>query len=153
MKYLCRIIIAAAMVMLTGCSKPEQIGGPYMLFEIHGTVMDEAGNPIEGIEVSAGQSDIVKTNVNGRFSFHGRSAPMTYAILTFEDKDGEENGGEFLKSDRNIPIAEKIPGDKNGNFKGKFFAQNVEIILILKTSSIDPDSGNLDVNPEIPTVQ
>ena len=87
MKYLCRIIIAAAMVMLTGCSKPEQIGGPYMLFEIHGTVMDEAGNPIEGIEVSAGQSDIVKTNVNGRFSFHGRSAPMTYAILTFEDKE------------------------------------------------------------------
>ena len=127
-------------VILVGCSKQEQIGGPYMLVEIHGTVMDPDGNVLEGIEVSAGQNSVVRTNVNGKFKFEGRLTPMAYPILTFEDKDGDRNGGEFIKKEEPIEVNEKIPADKKGNFKGKFFAQNVEIVMLPKNLDLTPAS-------------
>lgn len=136
-------------VALAGCSKQEQIGGPYMLVEIHGTVMDPDGNALQGIEVSAGQNSVVRTNVNGKFTFHGRLTPMTNPILTFEDKDGDRNGGEFIKKEEPIEVNEKIPADEKGNFKGKFFAQNVEIIMLPKNSQINPGDGGLDTDPDL----
>lgn len=135
-------------VILVGCSKQEQIGGPYMLVEIHGTVMDPDGNVLEGIEVSAGQNSVVRTNVNGKFKFEGRLTPMAYPILTFEDKDGDRNGGEFIKKEEPIEVNEKIPADNKGNFKGKFFAQNVEIVMLPKNSQINPGDGGLDTDPD-----
>lgn len=135
-------------VVLVGCSKQEQIGGPYMLVEIHGIVMDPDGNVLEGIEVSAGQNSVVRTNVNGKFKFEGRLTPMAYPILTFEDKDGDRNGGEFIKKEEPIEVNEKIPADKKGNFKGKFFAQNVEIVMLPKNSQINPGDGGLNTDPD-----
>ena len=141
-------MVVLAMIM-AGCSKQEQIGGPYMLVEIHGTVMDPDGNALQGIEVSAGQNSVVRTNVNGNFTFHGRLTPMTNPILTFEDKDGDRNGGEFIKKEEPIEVNEKIPADKKGNFKGKFFAQNVEIVMLPKNSQINPGDGGLDTDPDL----
>ena len=141
-------MVVLAMIM-AGCSKQEQIGGPYMLVEIHGTVMDPDGNALQGIEVSAGQNSVVRTNVNGNFTFHGRLTPMTNPILTFEDKDGDRNGGEFIKKEEPIAVNEKIPADKKGNFKGKFFAQNVEIVMLPKNSQINPGDGGLDTDPDL----
>lgn len=148
MKNLYGIMVVLAMIM-AGCSKQEQIGGPYMLVEIHGTVMDPDGNALQGIEVSAGQNSVVRTNVNGNFTFHGRLTPMTNPILTFEDKDGDRNGGEFIKKEEPIEVNEKIPADEKGNFKGKFFAQSVEIIMLPKNSQINPGDGGLDTDPDL----
>ena len=103
MKKIYGILVFLA-VVLAGCCKQEQIGGPYMLVEIHGTVMDPDGNVLEGIEVSAGQNSVVRTNVNGKFKFEGRLTPMAYPILTFEDKDGDRNGGEFIKKEEPIEV-------------------------------------------------
>lgn len=144
--YLMMLFLAVA---LAGCSKQEQIGGPYMLVEIHGTVMDPDGNVLEGIEVSAGQNSVVRTNVNGKFKFEGRLTPMAYPVLTFEDKDGDRNGGEFIKKEEPIAVNEKIPADEKGNFKGKFFAQNVEIVMLPKNSQINPGDGGLDTDPDL----
>ena len=144
--YLMMLFLA---VVLAGCSKQEQIGGPYMLVEIHGTVMDPDGNVLVGIEVSAGQNSVVRTNVNGKFKFEGRLTPMAYPILTFEDKDGDRNGGEFIKKEEPIAVNEKIPADRKGNFKGKFFAQNVEIIMLPKNSQVTPGDGGLDTDPDL----
>lgn len=141
-------MLVLAMIM-AGCSKQEQIGGPYMLVEIHGTVMDPDGNVLEGIEVSAGQNSVVRTNVNGKFKFEGRLTPMAYPILTFEDKDGDRNGGEFIKKEEPIAVNEKIPVDEKGNFKGKFFAQNVEIVMLPKNSQINPGDGGLDTDLDL----
>ena len=136
LRYSAFALLAAA---LLSCSKAESIGEPYMLFEIHGIVMDQDGNAIEGIQVSGGNSDVVKTNVNGRFSYHGRSVPMTVARLTFEDKDGDNNGGEFQKLTVDVEMNLKIKGEEYGNFKGKYFAQDVEIRLFPKNATISPD--------------
>ena len=131
---------ALAAASLLSCSK-EQIGDPYMLFEVHGKVVDEDGNPLQGINVISGYSDAQVTNLNGSFSFYGRSVPSERVQLTFEDKDGDRNGGEFVKMTKEILLNEKTPGANTGNYKGTFFAGDVEIVMLKKESDLDPDSG------------
>ena len=133
-------LCALAAVALMSCSK-EQIGEPYILFEIHGTVMDTEGNPLHGINVISTVSDVRVTNVNGSFSFYGRTVPSDRVMLTFEDKDGADNGGEFVKMSKDIAVNLKTPGTDKGNFKGTFFAADVEIVMLKKESELNPDSG------------
>ena len=132
------LVLAAA--ALVSCSK-EQLGDPYMLFEIHGKVMDVDGNPLQGINVISGYSDVQVTNINGSFSFYGRSIPSDRVMLTFEDKDGADNGGEFVKITKEISVNQKTPGSKTGNYKGTFFAGDLEIVMLQKESELNPDSG------------
>lgn len=132
------LVLAAA--ALVSCSK-EQVGDPYMLFEIHGKVMDVDGNPLQGINVISGYSDVQVTNINGSFSFYGRSIPSDRVMLTFEDKDGADNGGEFVKITKEISVNQKTPGSKTGNYKGTFFAGDLEIVMLQKESELNPDSG------------
>ena len=132
--------LALAAAALLSCSK-EQIGDPYMLFEVHGRVVDAAGNPLQGINVISGYSDVQVTNINGSFSFYGRSVPSDRVMLTFEDKDGTGNGGEFVKVTKEITLNEKTPGSETGNYKGTFFAGDVEVVMLMKESEMNPDSG------------
>lgn len=141
MRNRCRFFVLALVAFLAvSCSK-EQIGDSYMLFEIHGTVMDAEGNPIEGIQVSSGLSDVQSTNINGNFSFYGRSTPTTYVVLTFEDKDGGEKGGHFVKRAVEVLVHEKTPGSGMGNFMGTYFASGVEVVMLKKEDDLNPDSG------------
>ena len=129
-----------ALVFVCSCTK-EQTGDPYMLFEIHGKVMDMEGNPIKGIQVSSGLADVQSSNVNGSFIFYGKSAPSSFVVLTFEDKDKDDNGGEFATRTMEIAVSQKSPGSATGNFKGTFFAGDVEVVMLNKQSDMNPDSG------------
>ena len=142
MKKLTRILFAAfAVAMLSACSK-AQADDPYMLFEIHGKVTDADGTPIKGIQVSSGQSEIQTTSVNGVFSFFGRTVPSSLVVLTFEDKDGESNGGKFVTLSKDISLNVKTPGSESGNYKGTYFAGDVEVVLLKKDEQIStPGSG------------
>ena len=131
-------ICAFAAASLMSCSK-ELSGEPFMLFEIRGKVMDADGNPLEGIHVISGQADIQKTNINGVFTFFGRSVPSDHVLLTFEDKDGDQNGGEFVKKTMEISLVQKSPG--SGNIVGTFFAGDVEVVMVSKNMEMNPDSG------------
>ena len=131
-------ICAFVAVALVSCSK-EQAGEPFMLFEVHGKVIDADGNPLEGINVISGQADVEKTNLNGVFSFFGRAVPSDHVLLTFEDKDGDKNGGEFVKKTMEIPLVQKSPG--SGNIVGTFFAGDVEVVMVSKNMEMNPDSG------------
>ena len=134
MKILKRLLFATfAVVLVSACSK-TQADNPYMLFEIQGRVLDTDGNPIQGIQVSSGQADVVTTNVNGVFAFYGRIVPSSLVVLTFEDKDGEENGGWFASLSKDISVNEKTPGSESGNYKGTYFAGGVEVILLKKNT-------------------
>ena len=142
MKKLYRIFTVAFAIMMFGSCSKEQVGDPYMLFEIHGKVVDAEGNPINGIQVSSGLSDVQTTNVNGSFEFYGRSAPSTLAVLTFEDKDGDKNGGEFVTLSKDISLNQKSPGTETGNYKGTYFAGDVVVVLLKKDEQITtPGSG------------
>ena len=142
----CRFFILAIVALVAASCSAEQIGDPYMLFEIHGTVVDAEGNPIQGIQVSSGYSDVQSTNVNGNFSFYGRSTPTTYVVLTFEDKDGADNGGMFVKRTVEVQVNEKTPGSDMGNFSGTYFASGVEVVMLKKEDTLDPDDGLIPLN-------
>jgi len=146
MRNRCRFFILAIVALVAASCSAEQIGDPYMLFEIHGTVVDAEGNPIQGIQVSSGYSDVQSTNVNGNFSFYGRSTPTTYVVLTFEDKDGADNGGIFVKRAVEVLVNEKTPGSEMGNFSGTYFASGVEVVMLKKEDTLDPDSGLIPLN-------
>ena len=137
-----KLILAAMMVLSAlSCTKDYQEGSPFILFEVHGKVVDVEGNPIEGIQVSSGTAEVKTTNVNGNFSFFGRSAPSATASLNFEDKDKEENGGYFLNAMKSVPLVLKSPGTSSGSYKGTYFAKEVEVVMILKEEGLDPDDG------------
>ena len=137
-----KLILAAMMVLSAlSCTKDYQEGSPFILFEVHGKVVDVEGNPIEGIQVSSGTAEVQTTNVNGNFSFFGRGVPVSTATLKFEDNDKEDNGGHFLTTTRNVPLVLKTPGTGSGSFKGTYFAKDVEVVMILKEEGLDPDDG------------
>ena len=145
-KSLSLFLFISSLMLLSSCNK-EQAGDPYILFEIHGKVIDADGNPIEGIHISSGQTEVQKTSKSGVFSFYGRSNPVNYVILTFEDKDGDSNGGEFLKAAKDILVYQKTPGSESGNYKGTYFAGDVEVILIKKNEDKipTPDTGLMPI--------
>lgn len=134
-------LLLTSLAIISACDK-NQDADPYMLFEVHGKVMDADGKPIEGIHISSGQAEVQKTNKNGVFAFYGRSNPTTYVYLTFEDKDGESNGGSFVNMTEKISVREKTPASKVGNYKGTYFAGDVKVVLIKKNEDISevPDS-------------
>ena len=139
MRKLIKVVICFfAAAALLSCRK-EQIGSPFMLFEIYGRVMDVDANPLEGIHVTSGQSDAQISNRNGDFTFFGRSLPSEHILLTFEDKDRDANGGEFVKQTVEVPLVLKTPGT-SGNYKGTFFAGGVEVIMVSKKLDMNPDS-------------
>ena len=80
-------------------------GSPTADYKYMGTVTDEAGNPIEGINVvlsgivnATGNASLtLKTDKDGKFSTIAMSTVDTRFIKTIEfvDVDGEANGGEF----------------------------------------------------------
>ena len=79
-------------------------GSPTADYKYMGTVTDEAGNPIEGINVVMNgtingtplASLTLKTDKDGNFSTVYLRTPSTYfKTIDFIDVDGTANGGEF----------------------------------------------------------
>ena len=134
---LCVLAVAAS----SSCSK-EQVGDPYILFEVHGKVTDADGHPIPGIKVFSGVTDAQETNSNGNFTFFGRSVPSATVRLTFEDKDGDKNGGEFVTMSQEVSLIMKTSGSATGNFKGTYYADQVTVVMLAKKlDKTDTDSG------------
>ena len=135
------LLCVLAVAVSSSCSK-EQVGDPYILFEVHGKVTDADGNPITGIKVLSGVTDAQETNSNGNFTFFGRSVPSASVILTFEDKDGDKNGGEFVTMSQEVSLIMKTSGSATGNFKGTYYADKVTVVMLAKNlDRTDTDSG------------
>jgi putative lipoprotein (rSAM/lipoprotein system) len=110
-------IIAGAILSLLGFASCKIIGPdmygpvaeygmPHASFKLVGDVKSEDGNPIEGIVVKFRQiidseypNEIeFKSGKDGKVDESFTEWPEVENIeLTFEDIDGEENGGEFLR--------------------------------------------------------
>lgn len=117
---------ALALLGFTGCSDindaPDLYGTPSVDYRVLGTVTDEEGKPLEGIQVvmenpyawyyydengkpieskrnpETGRMtpDTVYTNKDGKFVSHKTEAFSTQELtMEVQDIDGEANGGEF----------------------------------------------------------
>ena len=80
-------------------------------FGAAGRVVDDAGTPIKGIEVSCG-GNVVASDADGRFYAHG-----LVPYITLRDVDGEANGGDF--EDINITLRDSITSVELGDIEMK----------------------------------
>ena len=157
MRYFLRTVIVTCSIftlMAFSCSKKKTIGDPYMLYEVHGTVYGDQNIldtstpqeddyvtvtlPLKGIKISSGDGDPVYANSNGEFVIYGRSNPGNSIALVFVDDDSTMNGGPYQKQTKIINLRQRDAGD-SGNYRGYWFASGVEVKMLLKNESINPD--------------
>lgn len=122
MRFLRTVLLLVASLSLTAfsCSKKKTIGDPYMLFEVHGTVY--------GDHKVADESTPQE----------GDSVP-----LVFTDEDRYANGGPYQKQSKTVILRQRDAGD-DLNYRGYWFASEVEVKMLLKNESLNPD-------PSLPT--
>ncbi len=106
-------------------------GTPYADYVVKGSVTDEAGNPIQGINIKAPYGSdldsqfgqVVETDAAGKFTLKEFSSLRGHEII-FEDVDGEANGGLFKSDTIRVETLPKTQTEKgNGWYDGKYDVQ------------------------------
>ena len=69
---------------------------------------------------------------------YGRSNPGTSVSLVFQDDDAAMNGGPYQKLTKTIELRQRDAGD-SGNYRGYWFASGVEVKMLLKSESVNPE--------------
>jgi hypothetical protein len=88
------LVLCGISLTCTACYAPGNV--TMYMTDIEGMVFDEdTGQPIEGIKISSNHSGGVISDEEGRFNLKHFDHPPTTIMLTVEDIDGPENGGEY----------------------------------------------------------
>jgi len=86
---------------MVGCEGEDraapEYGCPYVNFNLKARVVDEAGEPIPGIEVRLNNDwgKLAESDNLGEIDALGSTFPGNQYEIVFKDVDGEANGGEF----------------------------------------------------------
>ena len=116
-----------------------EYGCPHMNFSFKARVIDEAGKPIEGIEVQTRNGDFYMDNFSdaeGSIDLTVSMWPDTNIDVIFTDVDGELNGGEFETLELNI--ADKVEQVSEGSgswYEGDYKAELGDVTMTLKAKS------------------
>lgn len=116
-----------------------EYGCPTMTFSLKARVVDEAGKPIEGIEVQTKDNAFYADNYSdaeGNIDLKVGMWPDTNIDLVFTDVDGAENGGEFEALELNI--ADKVEQVEEGSgswYEGGYKADLGDVVMTLKEES------------------
>lgn len=109
-----------------------EYGVPHVTFSLKARVVDEAGEPIEGIKVSANWIEGY-TNQDGEININGSVFTGSQYRVTFEDVDGEANGGEFETLTLDITDQVEQTADGSGSWNdGAFKAELGDVTMKLK---------------------
>lgn len=117
MRKISSILSIISLVLLTSCMAMDPGIMITDTINLNGTVIDEAGNPIEHIRVTFEWESpfsplTVYSSSNGIFSADLDFTYLTYPItisIELSDADGPENGGEFESKTDEITIFEEGP--------------------------------------------
>ena len=117
MRKISSILSIISLVLLTSCMAMEPGIMVTDTINLNGTVIDEAGNPIEHIRVTFEWESpfsplTVYSSSNGIFSADLDFTYLTYPItisINLSDADGPEYGGEFESKTDEITIFEEGP--------------------------------------------
>ena len=116
---------------------PVMYGTPFVEFSVKGRVVDADSNPIPNIEVTWAGNTYGKavTAEDGTFQYANEAMEedLTDLVLTFTDVDGQENGGEFVTEEVQVPLTQTDPGDGNWDC-GDYAATDVVVVLDRKTA-------------------
>ena len=105
---------------------PVEYGTPYARYEVKGQVADEAGNPIQGIQISAASGvfdsqlyQSVTSDATGHYTLSERQLFIgDDDRIEFKDVDGEAHGGLFQDTTlnmRDMPMEKTANGDNHWN--------------------------------------
>ena len=120
-----------------------EYGCPHMNFSLKARVIDEAGKPIEGIEVQTRNGDFYMDNFSdaeGNIDLNVSMWPDTNIDLVFTDVDGAENGGEF--ETLNLNIADKVEQVAEGSgswYEGGYKADLGDVTMTLKAENVEQE--------------
>ena len=121
------------------CIPVAMYGTPHVEFSLSARVIDEAGNPIQGIEVrtKSGQPFDHNTGIADYLgnieAVSGSMWPDEQYEVVFLDVDGEYNGGEFESLE--LDISGKVKQTKKGDgdwYQGTYKAELGDVTLTLK---------------------
>lgn len=118
-----------ACVCLWSCSAaslPDEWGGPETAsYKVTGTVADETGNPLKGIQVvsvfeydESSFTDMLYSDKEGKFDKSYTFTLCRSVTFTFNDIDGEANGGSF--SPLTVKADIRRIEDAKGSFAGSY---------------------------------
>lgn len=109
-----------------------EYGVPHVTFSLKARVVDEAGEPIMGIKVCANWIEGY-TNQDGEININGSVFTGSQYRVTFEDVDGEANGGEFETLTLDITDQVEQTADGSGSWNdGAFKAELGDVTMKLK---------------------
>ena len=104
-------LLAVAMLAAVGCEKEVPYEKQYYVLWFSTTVVDEAGEPIQGIKATPVDGEFVGrtgySNYEGKISARAYLTPRNVWAVCFEDVDGEANGGVYAST--TITINPKAP--------------------------------------------
>ena len=116
-----------------------EYGCPHMNFSLKARVIDEAGKPIEGIEVQTRNGAFYMDNFSdaeGNIDLTASMWPNTNIDVIFTDVDSEENGGEFETLELNIADKVEQVGEGSGSwYEGAYKAELGDVTMTLKAKS------------------
>ena len=126
---------------VVGCV-PVMYGSPSTTYEVKGKVLDNKGNPINGIKIAL-QDDATDPNPyeiaesqsleNGDYTIRNTTFPRSKLYLSVEDIDGAENGGEFEEQTIELDFSKvEATGDKDAWYNG---TKSLEKQIIMQEKS------------------
>lgn len=139
MKRLIYALMALLGFGMAGCdgidrAAPEY-GCPYVNFNLKARVVDEAGEPIPGIEVRLNNDwgKLAESDNLGEIDALGSTFPGNQYEIVFKDVDGAENGGEF--ETLVLDITDKVEQTAEGEgswYAGDYKAELGDVTLTRK---------------------
>lgn len=125
-----------------------EYGVPHVSFNLKARVVDEKGNPIQGIEVTTKDGDHFddRTGVSdylGNIDAHGSYIwPGDQYDVVFRDIDGKYNGGEFEELSLNISGKVTQIKDGDGNWdSGSYVADLGDVTMTLKSEDTQEEQN------------
>lgn len=146
------IYILLGLLGFTGCEHfgAVEYGTPNVSFSLKARVVDEAGTPIQGIEVRTEDGGHFEYNTGfsdylGYIDASGTFRPGTeHGKVQFIDIDGEANGGEFETLTVDVNNATQTEEGSGGWYEGAYAADLGTVTMKLKEQSEE----NPDETPE-----
>lgn len=120
-----------------------EYGCPHINFSLKARVVDEAGKPIEGIEVQTKDNAFYADNYSdaeGNIDLNVSMWPDTNIDLVFTDVDGAENGGEFETLELNIADnVEQVAEGSGSWYEGGYKADLGDVVMTLKAENVEQE--------------
>jgi len=130
----------------TSCWQICMYGSPTAEWKVKGKVVDEAGNPVPGLQVALGNRvdnepgviydknywplDTLQTGPDGVYEVHSGGFPLSKLQVDVKDIDGEANGGEF--QDASLVVTDFQFKDGDGSWYEGVADINVPDITVKK---------------------